>query len=254
MIGLEGDPMKSVDEKKVRYQEFLNRELGKRHHTDTEDSYQYELMKAGNLRAVEESKKIFASNLPGHVSDDPVRNYKYLFVASCTLASRAAISGGMEAERAYNISDLFILKMDHLTTVEEVLSLHAEMIEFYTREMAALAKQNVFSKPITICIDYIYNHLHEHIGVETLSSVANLNKSYLSTLFKKETGVSISDYILSKRLEAAKNMLKFSDISYSEISSILTFSSQSHFTRVFKTHTGFTPKEYRNTYFSTRDE
>ena len=42
------------------------------------------------------------------------RNDKYLFVASVTLACRAAIAGGMEAERAYNISDLYILKIDQL--------------------------------------------------------------------------------------------------------------------------------------------
>ena len=52
----------------------------------------------------------FSSNLPGHISDDPLRNYKYLFAASITLASRSAIAGGMDAERAYNISDLYILK------------------------------------------------------------------------------------------------------------------------------------------------
>lgn len=244
----------AVDEKKLQYIEFLNRETDNRHHTDREDSYQYELLKMGDMRAVEESKRIFAEGLPGHVSDDPVRNYKYLFVASCALASRAAISGGMESERAYNISDLFILKMDVLNTVEAVLALHAEMIEFYTREMASLHKRKFYSKPVTICIDYVFNHLHEKITVSQLAETVNLTESYLSTLFKKELGITITDYILTKRMEAAKNMLKFSEYSYVEVASILAFSSQSHFIRTFKKFSGYTPKEYRNRFFGIRED
>ena len=72
---------KTVSEKKLRYMEFLNRETGDRHHTHTEDMRQYELLRAGSPEAVEEAVRMFSSSLPGHVSDDPVRNYKYLFVA-----------------------------------------------------------------------------------------------------------------------------------------------------------------------------
>ena len=85
--------------------------------------------------------------------------------------------------------------------------------------------------------------------MKDLAIQTKLNESYLSTLFKKETGTSVSGYILSKRMEAAENMLKFSDYTYAEISSILAFSSQSHFARIFKQQTGYTPKQYRNTYF-----
>lgn len=240
---------KTVSEKKLRYMEFLNRETGDRHHTHTEDMRQYELLRSGDPGAVEEAVRMFSSGLPGHVSEDPVRNYKYLFVACITLASRAAIAGGMEAERAYNISDLYILKMDQLESVDEVKALHAEMFAFYAAEMAALDKRTVYSKPIVLCLDYIYEHLNEPLRVERLAEFSGLNASYLSTLFKKETGVSISGYILAKRMEAAKNMLKFSSDSYAEIAAALAFSSQSHFTRVFKRQTGYTPKAYRNRFF-----
>lgn len=239
----------SVNEKQLRYLEFIHRETSDRHHTHTEDMYQYDLLRMGDPRAVEEGVRMFSSNLPGHISDDPLRNYKYLFVASTTLASRSAIAGGMDAERAYNISDLYILKMDLLQSVDEVKALHADMFAFYTKEMAALDKAAVYSKPITQCIDYIYNHLHEPLHVKDLAMQVKLNESYLSTLFKKETKKSVSEFILSKRMEAAQNMLKFSDYTYAEISAILTFSSQSHFTRVFKKQTGYTPKEYRNKFF-----
>lgn len=137
--------------------EYIHREAASRHRTNTEDMYQYDLLRMGDPRAVDAGRKMFSSELTGHISDDPLRNYKYLFVASITLASRSAIAGRMDAERAYNISDLYILKMDALQTVEEVKALHADMFAFYTREMAALDKAEVYSKPVILCMDYIYN-------------------------------------------------------------------------------------------------
>lgn len=243
-----------VNEKKLRYMEYLHRETAVRHHTHTEDMYQYDLLRMGDPRAVKEGTKMFSSNLTGHISDDPLRNFKYLFVASITLACRSAITGGMDAERAYNSSDLYILKMDTLQSIDEIKALQTDMFSFYTREVAALGKVNVYSKPIILCMDYIYYHLHEPIHTETLAEHVGLNRSYLSTLFKKETGQTLSQYILLKRIEAAQNMLRFSDYSYAEIAASLAFSSQSHFIRVFRAQTGYTPKEFRNRFFRKSEE
>lgn len=237
---------KSISEKMLRHIEAFSRENGRRHFADAEDMQLYELLRTGDPRAVNKAVRMFAMNSPNHVSDDPVRNFKYLFVASVTLACRAAIAGGMESETAYNVSDLFVRKMDQLESIEEIRMLHAEMFAFYTAEVARLDKKAVYAKPVVLCLDYIYEHLHEPIRVSSLAEFAGLNPSYLSTLFKKETGVSISEYVLAKRMEAAKNMLKFSSYSYAEIAAALAFSSQSHFTRVFKRQTGYTPKAYRN--------
>ena len=200
---------KPVDEKKLRYMEFINRETGWHHHTHAEDTWQFELLKAGDMRAVEEGILRFNSANTGHLSDDPVRNRKYLFVTSVTQACRAAINGGMDSERAYNISDLYIQKMDILETEEEICKLHADMMTFYTKEMAELDRKRVYSRPVVICMDYI----------------------------------------LLRKLEAARNMLKYSEYSYAEISAILALSSQSHFSRIFKKETGYTPKEYRDRFF-----
>ena len=235
-----------VNDKKLRYMEYLQRETAVRHHTHTEDMYQYDLLRMGDPKAVEAGRKMFSSDLTGHISDDPLRNFKYLFVAATTLACRSAIAGGMDAERAYNISDLYILRMDTLQSVAEVKELHADMFAYYTKEMAALDKAAVYSKPIVLCMDYIYRHLHETIHTEDLAAHVGLGRSYLSTLFKKETGQTLSQYILSKRMEAAQNMLRFSEYTCAEIAATLAFSSQSHFNRVFRKRTGYTPKEFRN--------
>lgn len=245
--------MDAITEGKLRYMEFLQREEGSRHHSNSEDAYQYALLKVGDPRAPEEARKMFASRLTGHVSDDPLRNLKYLFVASATLASRAAISVGMEDERAFNISDLFIRQMDLLQSLEAVRELQAEMIAYYTKEVAALDKKKIWSRDVLRGMDYIYEHLHESLSARDVAAYVGLSRSYYSTLFKNETGVSLSGYILGKRVEAAKNMLSYSDIPLAEISAILAFSSQSHFNRVFRQQTGYTPRSYRMR-FSERSE
>ena len=234
-----------ITERALRYQEFISREEDRRHHTNDEDAYQYDLLRAGNPLAAEEHVRILFSDLPGKTSQDPIRNIKYLTVASATLASRAAIDAGMNSERAFTISDLYLQKMDELNTMEELRTLNYDMFAFYAREVAVLDRKKVFSRPVSVCLDHIYNHLHQQILVQDLADLCGLNASYLSTVFKAEMGLSVSEYITAKKIEAARNMLRYSDYSYADISSILAFSSQSHFIRIFKKHEGCTPRQYR---------
>ena len=79
-------------EKQLRYMEFVQREAGARHQTVEEDNQIWDYIKAGDLRSVESLRSNYARQLAGTVSKDPLRNAKYLFVATCTLAGRAAMS------------------------------------------------------------------------------------------------------------------------------------------------------------------
>ena len=109
-------------------------------------------------------------------------------------------------------------------------------------------KRNIgASKPITTCIDYIYAHIKERITIEDLAEYTSLSASYLSRLFKKETGVSVSEYVRERRLKSTAP-LRFCDFSLIEIANYLSFSSQSHFIQLFKDFTGITPKKYRDLY------
>ena len=98
-------------------------------------------------------------------------------------------------------------------------------------------------------MDYIYYHLHEKITLQTLAEAVGLTPNYLASLFKKEKGVTVQQYIRSRRIEAAKNMLLYSDYSATEISAFLAFSSASHFIRIFREETGMTPKQYQQKNF-----
>ena len=239
----------SHTEKQVAYMAFMNRERNVRHHRYDEEMKQYELMKAGSPEAVAESTRMMTSGLNGHLSDDPVRNVKYLLVANITITTRFAIEGGMDSETAYNSSDLFINRMDLCDTVEEVMAVHHEMFTYFTEYMASLKTRAVYSKAVIQCMEYIDLHLHVPIRMPDLARHVDLNQSYLSTLFKRETGVSVSDYIMERRIETAKNMLRYSDYSPAQIGEILSFCSQSHFIRCFRKLTGSTPSQYQRTHY-----
>jgi YesN/AraC family two-component response regulator len=123
----------------------------------------------------------------------------------------------------------------------------------YTKRMAALRKDRLYSKQIVLCVNYIYSHLHKKITVDELAKHTGLSPSYLSRLFKKETGESITGYIIRRKINAAKNMLKYSGYSLSQISETLAFSCQSYFTKIFKDLEGVTPKRYRDMYSFTTE-
>lgn len=232
--------------KKLIYAAYRHREDQKKHHTYEADMFQYQLIKQGDPRSIEVSQAIFMSNETGKLSEDALRNCKYLFVAAMTLTTRACIEGGLEPEEAYYLSDLYIQQADTCQTRQHIHDLHKVMVEDMTKRMSQLTQKTPSSKSIKTCLAYIYDNLHMTITIETLAKHVQMSPNYLATLFKSEMGTSLASYIRSKRIETAKNMLRYSDLSIIDISNTLAFSSMSHFIKVFKAHTGVTPKVYRN--------
>lgn len=194
-------------------------------------------------------KKFSESEGVGILSRDPVTNLKYHFVITTAFVTRLCVESGMEMEQAFRLSDFYILKLDNLKTPQSVMELHDRMVLDFTGKMRFLIRNQGASKPIISCIDYIYAHIKERITIEDLAEYTGLSASYLSRLFKKETGVSISDYVREKKIEKAQHLLKFCDYSLVEIANYLSFSSQSHFIQLFKEFTGMTPKKYRDLYY-----
>ena len=145
-----------------------------------------------------------------------------------------------------SLSDFYIHTADRANSMDELDELHTTACLDYTGRMKNLRKKKITSKPVARCIDYIYDHLHTKITLANLSELTGLNSSYLSRLFHKETGMTVSDYIQQTKIETAKNMLLHSSYSAAEIASILAFSDQSYFTEVFKKQTGLTPKRYQS--------
>ena len=117
--------------------------------------------------------------------------------------------------------------------------------ETYVRH-TRIKKGDRYDKFMRSVTGYIREHLTEEFSVDQMAQDLFLSRSYLSTKFKKETGMTLSQYIQEQKIEKAKSLLKTTDRSILEIATYLGFSSQGYFQNVFKKLTGMTPKEYRN--------
>ena len=89
------------------------------------------------------------------------------------------------------------------------------------------------------------HHLSEPISTEKMAEEFYLSRPYLSAQFKRETGQTLTDYILTEKTEEAKRLLLYSDKPAAAIGAYLGFSSHGHFIRVFKKYAGLTPNDYR---------
>lgn len=231
--------------------QFLHREYNISHLTFEKEFAFYNAVKDGNLKEVRRLMLPLNNEQLGHLSDDPLRNLKYHLVITIALITRFCIEGGMLPENAYTLSDVYIQKLDKCRNEYEIDLLHELVIMDYTKKMKKLKKEMILSKPVIQVMDYVYVHLHEKIKLEELAESVGLNKTYLCGLFKKETGMTPGEYIMKRRLEAAQNMLAYSDFSSVDISNYLAFSSHSHFISAFKKETGMTPKQYRESSYRT---
>lgn len=94
--------------------------------------------------------------------------------------------------------------------------------------------------------DYVDQHYSEDISRSSLTDIFYLDPDYASKLFKKETGISFKNYIIKKRIEVAKNLLRTTDLPINTVSDNVGYGNYSYFTRLFKKVTDMTPNEYRN--------
>ena len=221
-------------------------------HTPVENEMRfYECVKRGDLDGARSCSSPLGGEGFGVLSTDNLRNIKYHMVITVSFITRFCVEGGMERETAYNLSDLYIRLTDNAKTPEEIHEIHSECITDFTERMARLKKSSSYCYQVTKCMEYIYSHLHEKIVVSDIAAELGLSVQYLSKLFHAETGVTLNRYILKKRIDAACQMLKYSDYEAVDIGSFLSFSSHSHFIQKFKQETGLTPKQYREKYYNS---
>lgn len=95
---------------------------------------------------------------------------------------------------------------------------------------------------------YVREHIQENFSREDMAAALYFNADYISRVFKKESGMILSDYILSQRIARAKELLADTNVKISDIAGEVGYTHFSHFTRLFKGHVGITPQEYRRKY------
>ena len=233
---------------------FENHENNVHHNPYDQEMREFGSIENGDLIQLEKSMQEDYDGTIGTLAKDPLRNLKNLGIVLVTLASRAAIRGGLSPEISFSLSDSYIQQIEECKDLALVAPLahkaefqYAEMVhEIKEKQKGILKKQK--NPRINKCKDFIFSHLHDRITLEDLAAEADCNPNYLSQLFKECEGISISGYILQEKINRAKNLLIYSDYSYIVIATYLGFSSQSHLGTQFKKHTGYTLRQYREIY------
>lgn len=228
---------------------FIRREASVYHHTYLGELQVCDIIRNGQIDKLSEGTRFAGNGIPGTIHPDPLRNAKDLGIITITIIARPAIQGGVSDEVAYAMSDAYMQEIEACNSQKDVFNVCFRAASEYTHAVAELKKQSDYSEYVVLCIEYLQKHLHEKILLEDIADTLNVGLKQLTTTFKKETGESITTYILNERIREAKSLLTYTNIYFSEISTYLNFCSQSYFTSVFKKNTGMTPAEYRKKYY-----
>ncbi len=222
--------------------------LNYEHNTYSVEQEIMDLIQRGDADRLREWASTAPAIRGGVLASDQLRQLKNTFIVIATLASRAAIRGGMDVEEALTLSDAFIQRCELLGEPDRIMNLQFHMVLEFAQRVSALRIGGQSSKLVIDVINYIRHHLTEPITVEAIAQHLYISRPHLSAKFRAETGETLTDFILKEKTEEAKRLLRYTDKTATAIAAYLGFSSQSHFTRVFKKYAEITPKEYRERY------
>lgn len=181
----------------------------------------------------------------GNLADkDSYKQIEYMVISAVTLACRAAIRGGINSYDAYHVADLYFQQVAKCKTIMEMLGIYANMMVDFS-ERVCKVNENRQSSDVERCKDYIARNRTKKFTLSDLAENVGKAPSYLSDKFSKEVGMTIQEYTKRQRLEAAANMLIYSDMAIGDIAEYLHFSSQSYFGVCFKDYYQMPPAKYR---------
>lgn len=122
--------------------------------------------------------------------------------------------------------------------VNDVMEAACRLIEPVTESNSVIQK----------LVSYIDEHLGEELNRDSFAEVVYLNPNYMARLFKNEMGVSLGSYLISRRVEKAKELLRYTDIPINSVSLQVGYDNFSYFSKLFRKIEGCTPNEYRKQY------
>ncbi|MPM05678.1 helix-turn-helix domain-containing protein [Clostridium sp. C8] len=221
------------------------------HHSQ---KYERELLtwiKEGNIKKLKDLTES-ESNIDGNKgvhSKNPLRNEKNIFISFTSLVSHAAIEGGLDWELALSLSDFYIQTVEECNVIVDIYNLYEKMFLDYGERVHKIKTSN-YSISVLKCLNYISQNLYTKISLSQIANHTSVNPSYISYLFKKEVGISITEYIQREKVEEAKTLIESGEKSFADIYVSLGFIDQSHFTKTFKKFVGISPKDYRLLYSS----
>ncbi len=217
---------------------------------DTIEQYpiqlEQELQKAIMEKDAPNAKKIL-NQLLGHIFFEAGSNLKKIKVRVLELIvmlSRAAIEGGADMEQMFALNLHNVEQVEQMDSIEQLSVWLTNVMNRYISyvfEFTNIKHVDMIFKTIS----YIKEHYRQKLSLESIANHVYLSKSYLSKIFKEETGMSITNYINQVRVEKSKLFLTDRSYSLVDIANAVGFDDQSYYTKVFKSITGVSPGKYR---------
>lgn len=202
-------------------------------------------IETGNLVGINNFMSRDRNITVGTIANNNLIQWKNILIVATTLASRAAMKGGLPANISYNLSNIYMQQAERLSDLDAIQGLLSQVFIDYTNRVANSIIPSTADNILYTAIQYIRENTNKHITVADVADYVGYTRPSLSRKFKKEIGFEVSSFIRKCKLEDSKDLLAFSNKSISEISSYLCFSSQSHFQNAFKKHFGITPQTFR---------
>src|SRR5699024_1877284 len=143
-----------------------------------------------------------------------------------------------------HISARFALELETLTSIEEGVRLRVRMVKEYCRYVQLYSLRQ-YSPLIQKVINEINLHLDSALSLKTLAAQCYISPSYLSNVFKQETGQPLTDYISCRRMERAARLLLTTNARVAVVAEEVGILDVNYFTKMFKNATGQTPTAYR---------
>lgn len=215
-----------------------------------EERYKIEvqLMQAISIGQLHKAE-LYLSHLLHHqysarITTTPLQTKNYV-IALNTLFRLAALNSSVHPHKVNELSVRYAAEIEKIQTTEEAIEKIQEMMQQYCLIVKNYSLKNyspLIQKVITL-IDY---DLTADLRLNTLADIVQVNPSYLSVLFKKESGETLTEHVNRKRIDRAIFLLGSTTLQIQKIAQYCGIPDVNYFTKKFKKMTGKTPSEYRN--------
>lgn len=213
-------------------------------HTQDDENVLYQYIEQGDAQYLRRNYDLLYPSHPV-ILEDSRKNEEYMAVIGISLASRAAIRGGLTSKEGFLVNDIYLKKLSECKSITEIYDLVKEAHVYCASQVRKKRQAGMTNQYVEKCKKIIISQRLEPINLESLAKEVGISKDYLSRLFKQHEGIPVVEYILTVKIDAACNMLKYSDRQVNEIADYLSFGSLSYFSRIFKKKMGVSPQQYR---------
>ncbi len=175
---------------------------------------------------------------------DPLRNLKNYAIIMNTLLRKAVQDGGVHPIYIDSLSSDFARRIEQVPEPAAMQTFMLEMFRAYCRLVRKHSMRG-YSQPVQKTVIRIDSDLTADLSLSSLAEAQGINASYLSALFRRETGETVTDFVNRRRVELAVHLLSTTGLQVQTVAQHCGFADVHYFTKVFKKLTGETPRQLR---------